>query len=250
MKDKLKILVHKKYFHLCVVIVIIAIMLAILGFVVLKYNVEGETNMPFNISKISIISSQEGMDKENAEYKWAFDVCQNNDIFVYVKKNDEFDKQEAIENVTISNINVEKNIEEGNIKFYKPTMDEEKLYTNSAENEVQELVYAGEMESNLKQCKISNQGGVISFRYSIENLVEFLSNDEEINHNELLKKSNVIEESLSAKLKFEITIKTVSGKEYKAEVALDLPIKGVVEDGTTSYEITDLTDVIFKRVKN
>ena len=44
------------------------------------------------------------------------------------------------------------------------------------------------MQSNLKQMKISNQGGIIAFRCSNDNLKQFTSNDEEINHQELLKR--------------------------------------------------------------
>ena len=39
-------------------------------------------------------------------------------------------------------------------------------------------------------------------------------------------------------------------EEYKANVSLDLPIEGILEKGTTSQEITDLKNVIFKRTKN
>ena len=84
MKNKITNLINKKYFHLCMVIIIIAVILFGLGIIILKYNVEGETNMPFDLNKIIIISSSEGIDKESGENKWAFDVNQNNDIFLYI----------------------------------------------------------------------------------------------------------------------------------------------------------------------
>ena len=48
----------------------------------------------------------------------------------------------------------------------------------------------------------------------------------------------------------DITIKIESGKEYKANIELDLPIEGVIENGTSSQEITDTKNIIFKRIKN
>ena len=87
MKETLRRIVNKKYFHMCMILVIIVVILFVLGVITLRYNVEGETNMPFDLSKITIISSSEGIDKESGENKWAFDVNQNNDIFLYIEKN-------------------------------------------------------------------------------------------------------------------------------------------------------------------
>ena len=33
----------------------------------MKYEIEGEKNMPFELKKVTIISSQEGINKENAD---------------------------------------------------------------------------------------------------------------------------------------------------------------------------------------
>ena len=90
MRETLRKIVNKKYFHMCMILVIIVVILFVLGVIALKYNVEGETNMPFNLSKITIISSSEGIDKENLENRWAFDVNQNNDVFLYIEKNENY----------------------------------------------------------------------------------------------------------------------------------------------------------------
>ena len=251
MREKIRFLMNKKSFHLVMIIVIIAVILFALGIIVLKYNVEGETNMPFNLEKIIIISSSEGVDKENQENKWAFDVNQNNDIFLYIKKNERYNKSELIESVYIDNINVQKESEKGIVDFYKPEQDQQKaMFNNVEENKIQNLEYIGDMESDIKQSKISNQGGIVAFRYSNDKVSEYISNDEEINHSELLKKSNITEEELKAKLNFDINIKVKSGKEYKANISLDVPVEGIIEEGTTSTQITDMKDIIFKRIKN
>ena len=35
------------------------------------------------------------------------------------------------------------------------------MFINSQENEINEITYTGELESNIKEEKISNQGGII-----------------------------------------------------------------------------------------
>ena len=108
MLNKLKQFTKTKEFHLSMVILIIAIILFTVGIIVLRYNVEGETNMPFELSKIAIISSQEGIDKETQDTRWAFDLYQANDIYIYINKNDKYSKQEMIKEITIDNFKIEK----------------------------------------------------------------------------------------------------------------------------------------------
>lgn len=251
MRENLRYIMGKKLFHICMVIVIIAMILFVLGVVVLKYNVEGETNMPFKLNKITLISSSEGIDKDPAENKWAFNINQNNDIYVYIEKNKSYDKQESIKEILIDNINVKKNNEKGSVNFYRPNISESGgNFSNKEENIIQSIKYDGAMESDIKNLKILNQGGIVVFRYANDNIAECISNDDEINHNELLKKANVIEEDLKSKINFDLTIKLESGKEYKANLSFDMPVDGILEKGIVAKEITDLTDIIFKRTKN
>jgi hypothetical protein len=248
MKEKIKYIMEKKSFHVAMVIIIVVAILFVLGIVVLKYYVEGETNMPFNLTKIILISSSEGNDKDAGENKWAFDINQNNDIYIYIEKNKNYTKQEVIKSIAIENIKVQKEKELGTINFYRPnTLEEGSTFKNAEENLINELEYKGALETNLKNLEISNQGGLIVFRYANDNVAEYISDEEEINHNELLKKANVTEEDLKATLTFDLIIKLESGKEYKANVELDMPVQGIVENGTSSQEITDLKNIIFKR---
>ena len=251
MKEKLKYLMNKKAFHISMLIVIVAIILFVLGIIVLQYNIEGETNMPFILNKIAIISSVEGTDKEAGSNRWAFDVSQNNDINLYIEKNKNYDKQEAIKSILIDNIEIQRNSEKGKINFYRPNTTESGVYfKNVEENLVQTIEYKGAMQTDLKKLEISNQGGLIMFRVANDNVAEYISNENEINHNELLKKANITAEDLKSKLSMDITIKIESGKEYKANIVLDLPVEGVIENGTSSQEIIDTSNIIFKRIKN
>ena len=110
----------------------------------------------------------------------------------------------------------------------------------------------GDSSTNIRNLKISNQGGVIAFRCANINVGNFISNDEEsLEYKNLLTKLNVDETDLKARICFDIIIELNSGKKYKAEsVEVILPVDGIKEKGTTSLELTDLDTIIFKRVKN
>lgn len=253
MIEKIKNIMEKKSFHICMLIIIISIILFVLGITILKYNVEGETNMPFELKKISIISSSEGIDKENPDNKWAFDINQNNDIYLYIEKNKNYDKTEIINSIVLDNFNIQKSKEIGITNIYKPdNLEEKQIFKNKDENKVRTIEYLGDTTSDIKNLKISNQGDIISFRISNDKVAEYLSNDDvEINHNELIKKTNIKNEDLKMKLNFDLKIKLQSGKEFKANISLeDIPVGDLVSEGTTSKEYTDLNNIIFRRVKN
>lgn len=236
----IKNLISKKYFRRVMVTTIIAIIIFLIGMFILKYNIEGETDIPFTISKIAIISSGEGIDKKAIDTKWAFDIYQSNDIFLYLDKNDNYGKTEIIQNVKIDNVQINSKRKD-NIKLYKPEEQEENvIFKNREENIVQNIEYMGDIESNLKQMKISNQGGIIAFRCSNDNLKQFTSNDEEINHEELLKKAEINKEDLNANITFDLTLQLEARKVYKTTIILELPVEDVIEKGITSKEITDL----------
>ena len=252
MKEKIRALVDNKLFHLVVIIVIIVAILFFLGITILKYNVEGETNMPFVLSKISIISQSMGTDKEVEGMKWAFDVNQTNDIYLYIDKNDKNNQDELIKSVRIDSININEAPQIGKTSFYKPdAIDENLFFKNVDENIIENLEYAGDITSDIKNLKISNQGGIVAFRYSINNVAEYISNDDEqIEHKDLLKKANVDANSLKSKISFDLTINLESGKVFKSNISLDLPLENVVQEGVVSKEITDVEQFIFKRIQN
>ena len=64
--------------------------------------------MPFKLGKVRIVSSSEGVDKAPGENKWSFDINQNNDFYIYIERNNKYNKQEAIKSIVIDNINVQK----------------------------------------------------------------------------------------------------------------------------------------------
>ena len=243
--------INKKIIHVIAVIVIIFVIIFVSGIFILRYQVEGESNLPFTITKISIIQTVEGIENENTGDKWNFNVNENNDIYIYLEKNSEYNKTEIIESVVINNFSIERVNEIGTSKIYKPVMDEKRMFINAGENETTEITYTGDLESNIKEQKISNQGGKIAFRYAIDNISQYISqNDEEINHSQLLKLTNIQKEDIESNMSFDLTIKLKSGKIYQSKINVQIPGDEVIEEGTMGIEITDLQDIIFKRIEN
>ena len=242
---------NKKIFHIIMITAIVFVILCVTGILILRYQVEGESNMPFKITKISIVESVEGNAKQGTTEKWNLNINQNNDIYIYIEKNSSYGKTEIIEEVEINNIIINKQKEKGELKLYKPVVDEKRMFINSAENEINGITYRGELESNIKEQKISNQGGIIAFRYGINNLSQYISeSDEQIDHSQLLKLTNIIQEDLQTQLSFNIIIKLTSGKKYQATINLDVPTEDIIEKGTIGKEITELDGIIFKRIEN
>ena len=57
----------KKMFNICIVCIIIVVIIFIAIMLILNYDVNGEANMPFEVSKISVISTVDGKDVENSQ---------------------------------------------------------------------------------------------------------------------------------------------------------------------------------------
>lgn len=243
--------VKQKIFHSVIIAVIIIAILCVGGMFILRYQVEGESNMPFKISKISIIESVEGTESQEAEEKWNLNVDENNDIYIYLEKNSAYGKTEIIQSVDIKNININKSKEKGIVALYKPVQDEKRMFVNKEENEITEITYEGDLESNIKEQKISNQGGIIAFRYGINDISQYISQDaEEIDHSQLLKLTDITEDDLKTTLTFDIIINLTSGKKYQAPISIDIPTDEIIEKGTVGIDKTDINNIIFKRIEN
>lgn len=224
-------------------------MFVIAGIFMLKYEVEGEKNLPFEIKKIMVISTAEGVQEENTEQKWSFNIDQNNDLYIRIDKNDNNKKNEVIKNIVIDNFRVVKKPEKGNIEIYRPA--EEGLYKKENQYLVTErLQYLGAKETNLSKLEIANQGGMLLFRYSNENIGKYESNeDTQIVHDgTLIGKTDISLEQIQSAVSFDIVIETVKKIKYKATINLDLPVGDILKDGVSVFEKEDMSDIIFKRI--
>ena len=242
----------KKILNICIICIIIVAILFTAVMLILNYDENGETNMPFKVSKISVVSTVNGQDVENSEAKWDLNVIQNNDVYIYIEKNDEYKKQETIKSVKLENITIAESPKVGEIKVYKPISNDSVLFENKDENVVNELEFKGAKTTDAKKLEISNQGGVLIFRCANNNIGTYTSNDdEEINYNNLISKLNIDESSLNAKIKFNIEITLNSGRVFRADnVEFKIPNEGIAQSGTVGHEYSDLQSIVFKRIEN
>ena len=241
----------KKIINIFIVIFITILITTIIALLIMKYQVEGENNMPFELSKIMVISTAEGKDISNEELqtKWNLNIIQNNDVYLEIIKNKNYKEIEIIDEIIIDNFKIEKEPNRGIIKTYKPSIEETTTYKNTPENELTEsLIYKGKEKSNIKSLEIANQGGLILLRYAIEGVEEIFVDAEEIKHDgSILSQIGVGYEDLKCQVSFDLSIKLKSEITYTGNIILDLPAGNILEEGTSHYERTDLKDIVFKR---
>ena len=243
--------IRKKLFHICMFISIIVIIFFIVGIIILKYHVEGEKDMPFEISNIKIISSVEGIDQENKQEKWNISINQNNDIYIYVEKNQDYKDTEVIENIILDNFLIVRKNEIGTSKIYMPSNNEARIFENIESFSTQSIKFEGALEQNIKELKIANQGGLLVFRISNDNVGTYVSNEDgEIKHNELLQKINIKENDFEEEVSFDITINLSSKKSYNANIKLNITPSDFSKNGSSYQEINYLSNIIFKRIEN
>jgi hypothetical protein len=188
----------KKILHVCIILTIIVAIGFTALILILSYDENGESNMPFEISKITIISTSDAQDVEDDENIWNEEVCQNNDIYIDIKKNDNYSKTQIIEKVVINNFKILSEPAKGEITIYKPSSSEVNNFENTEEYEISEFTVIGDQTTNIQDLKISNQGGRIAFRCANNNLGSYISNTEdELEHSKLLEKIGISDDDLS-----------------------------------------------------
>lgn len=221
--------------------------------IILQYEKEGEKNIPFQISRITIVSTAKGIEdteKEEGESStWKFDVLQNNDIYFAITKNPNYQKEEMIKNIKIDNIKLIKEPQIGNIKIYVPSNQEGQKFIYTDEFEItDEINFVGSERSNEKDLQIGNQGGNFSISMCNTQIGKYISNDEEIKHDaSLIQKMGKTEEELKFKVSFDLTIE-LENKKLKTNVILDMPAENIFAEGTSVKIINDTSSFIFKRV--
>ena len=239
----------KQLFKKLIAISIFIIALLIVGIMMLKYEVEGEKNMPYKLTKISVVSNVTGTHNENSDEFWNLSLVQNNDIYLNFEKNLNSSNEALIKKVILDNIKVEKEPAIGLIKFYKTSNNISNTYQNSVEDLIQDRIeYIGSMQSNLEQQEIANNGGFAGIRATTENIGNHASNNTEIRiDGALLKGMNITNEELNAEISFDVILELTSGIKYKAKVKVEVPCGNIVEEGMCKKEINSTDDIIFKR---
>ena len=200
-------------------ITIIVLIIAVIALLILKYDVEGERNIPFKLSNIIITSSAEGyQEKENSEYKWDIEIYQNNEIYLNIEKNKNYKETELIKSVQIENIHTKKEPEVGAFKF------------------------------NINNLKISNKGGTIIISAVNQTGKKYKSNEKQLEHNgKLLEKAEISYKQVRAIIEFDLIINLESNISYRSTIEVDLPTGNIIEQGYASIEIKDMKNIIYKR---
>ncbi len=237
------------------VVVIVAILLCIR---IIIYQKQGEKNMPFKLDKIIIISTAQKDEKtengENqpAEASWSFNVVQNNDIYISIVNNDENNKNnKKIKNITLENIEILEAPQKGDLKAYMPNSLEGSRYIYTDDYEVSKsLTYRGADENDLKNLQINKNGGNLSISFANKNLGKYESGEEtEVTYNgTMLSKLGVNDEEIKSKIAFDLIIELEDEKKYSGRVEIDLTCEGLIENGKTQIELTDFSNIIFKRI--
>jgi len=245
MKDSTKNIVKRS-----VLITAILIAVTIVIAVVARYNVEGEKNLPYSISKILVTSHVFAKDNEKNEAGtiWNINLKADNDIYIYIDKKEE-ETTDTIKEIVIDNFKVEKNSKVGKTKVYRPTGElGSDLYKLSEQDYMNDkIVYVGEKVDTLKNLEVRNEGGMIAFRISLEDLGNYTSNESVIYNGSLLSKIGITNKDIESKISFDLTIKLSSGNNFTGKVYLDLPAGDVINEDEPHVEITDLSSVVFKR---
>lgn len=248
--DKFKNLLNNKIFRVRAVITIIIIFIIIILSLILKYNVEGETNLPFNLTKMSVISTATAEPNEDAENRWNLNLIQKNDFYFYIEKNPDYEKDISISSITFDNFQITKQPKIGTVNIYRPS--ETSILYHYTDNYLvdKSLKYNAALSTNIAALEINNQGGLIGFSIALSNIGTYVSNEDvEIIHDgTLLNKNNISIEDIKFEVSFDLIIETSNGSKFKSTVTLDLPTGNIIEEGISSIEKKGIEDIIFKRM--
>lgn len=241
-----KINIFKKCLFLAFLIITITIVFS----VIIKYHVEGETTLPYSIEKILIVSRVDTKSNEDAENLWNVSLTENNNIFITIKK-DANSTNDTIKEIKISNFKITSNPKKGKISIYRPTGDLNNLYVHSEQNYLESnITYTGAKVDTLKTLEVRNEGGMIGFRVSLEDLGNYISNnfeEELIYDGSLLNKAGISLEDIKFEMSFDLNITLNSGVSFIGTIPLNLPSGDIINEKEPYIELTDFNNIIFKR---
>lgn len=240
----------KRIIHIYVIAFIIILILIIAGSLMFKYYVEGEKNMPFNLKNISVMSTAQTEDIKNEGDTWKANLIQKNDIYFAFEKNNNYKKQDTIKKIRFCNFVINKETENGTVTIYRPSTNELTYdYKNEEYIVTDSLEYEGALSTNPEVLQISNQGGIIGFSILQKDIGEYTYNKEEkiVSDGKLLEKAGINIENVKFEVSFDLIIETTLGYNFKANIKLNLPTGDILQEGVSTKEDSELTNVIFKR---
>ena len=244
-------LTEKNILKKCLFLAFIIIVITIVISIIIKYNVEGETTLPYSIEKILIVSRVDTANNEDAENLWNINLTENNNVFIYIKKN-ENTTNETIKEIKINNFKIVSKPSIGQVVIYRPTGDLNNLYEYSEQDYLKDsITYTGAKVDTLKKLEIGNEGGMLGFRVSLEDIANYISNnyEEEIIYDgSILNKVNISNEDIKFSLSFDLNINLNNDVNFVGTINLDLPSGDIVNEKEPYVEITDFNNIVFKRI--
>ena len=238
-------------------IFIIVLVAAIVVFRIIKYQAEGEKNMPFNLSKIIVVSTAQKEDIEqnatqNENGLGNFNVIQTNDLYISIEKNKNYTKkEEKIKSVSINNIRIIEAPSVGILKVYMPNSLDGETYKYTDEYIVNDrLTYKSADKTEYKNLQIGQNGGSIAISFANKQIGTYVSGeDTEVTYNgTMISKLGMNDEQVKSKISFDLIIELDDGKKYSGNVEINFDCNGLIENGKSQTEITDFSNIIFKRV--
>lgn len=237
----------KKY----IIIFFLILIFSTTFFIMYKYHVEGEKNLPFNITKLVVASSAKTEDLEVNENTYQANVIQKNDIYISIEKNKEYNKEEAIRKITFNNFKVIESGKTGTVHFYRTSQDANKFEYKPNYEIKESVLYTGSKETNLKaeNMTIANQGGLLELSIMLNDLgkITYMENDNIVTDGSLLSKLDLTTDEIKCKISFDMIIELVRGNTYKTTISLELPNIDIITEGVATNEI-DLSKLVFKRI--
>lgn len=242
-------IVKEKIKEAITLFLIIIIFVGVLA-IMLKYENEGEKNMPYKLSEMLVVSSAEEYEKpENPDgYKWNMNINQYNDIYINIQKSENMEEAIYIDNISIENLKIEAP-EDTKVIAYMPNDDEKNIFKYDDEHKIEDtLTYNAGEASDYKKLEVGKEGGIVLFRIVNQDVAEYVSNDDgELKYDgTLLKNANVSEDKLKIRVNFDVVIKT-NKTGYRGNITIDLPSGDVKEEGVSRFHQTDFENIIFKR---
>lgn len=231
-------------------IVMLTLIAIIIGFVMYKYHVEGEDNMPFNVSEFLVISTAQTTGTIINEESYESEIIQKNDIYVSLEKNPAYKKDEIIKNVSFNNFKIKKTNEKGVTNVYRPSKSEIAYEFNENYIVNNGFEYLGDKNTDIKGdiLKIGNQGGIINFSIATTNLgVLTYPKEENLSADgRLLNRIGVTLEDIEAEISFDMIIELESGKRFKSNIVLEIPTGDILTEGVSKQNLEN-NKLVFKR---
>lgn len=247
METEAKKRILRKYIFIAFLLLITAIVILLM----IKYNVEGEKNMPFKLSKIVVQSIIDTKSREGTGNLWDLELTQNNDVYIYIEKNKNIESESKLKSIKIKRTSPIVKPKKGQISVLLPTSNNiNKIFLNSTENYLNKTIeYNANTSDNLEKQEICQDGGMIAFRISNQNIGEYISNEgDEIKYDKsLLEKAGIDESELKFTAEIDLVIELLEDEKYKGTISLELPTDTFENRGSITTEITDTSKIIFKR---